>query len=444
MKTDLKPKLICLCRNLILSVFAVSCAGSTQAATNGSLQSVPANLARWMYSFNGNPGTRPTASVFGSLGSSPDFDSRDAQYLLGWNTTNQIPAGQGANNYLIRRARVTLTIASGNQYTYTGTLRDYRTYFPAKDPRYLAPGNASSTVDLFGAGFRGGYSAASYPQDGPWAVDPTGGYYTNRVAYAAGFDTNGVLVDVSNNVGDDGTNEITGAFEVAPFAVGQSTNVAPGQLMPVGSQLTFDLNLDDPLIYRYVQNGLNEGNLRFMVSSFVSASPAGPPTYPNFYTSFSPLATPNQFPILDIEGESIRANLDSDADGLPDDWENFYFGSLLYGAADDEDHDGARNLAEYQAGTIPTAAISLLQVRSTQRRTNTTELEFTSGPGRPLSIHWSSDLQNWQTLTNPAIVYTSPWLAKTGTNLAYPSPVHAGWRDTNATNPHRFYRVGAP
>ena len=70
-----------------------------------SLKSVPANLARWMYSFNGNPASRPTASVFGSLGSTPDFDSRDAQYLLGWSTTNRITAGQGAGNYLIRHAR---------------------------------------------------------------------------------------------------------------------------------------------------------------------------------------------------------------------------------------------------------------------------------------------------------------------------------------------------
>lgn len=55
-----------------------------------ALRSTPANLARWMYSFNGNPASRPTASVFGGLGATPDFDSRDAQYLLGWNTTNRI------------------------------------------------------------------------------------------------------------------------------------------------------------------------------------------------------------------------------------------------------------------------------------------------------------------------------------------------------------------
>ncbi len=413
------------------------------AAQPFSLQSMPANLARWMYPFNANPASRPTASVFGALGSAPDFDSRDAQYLLGWATTNRIPAGQGANNYLVRRARVTLTIASGNQYTYTGTLRDYRTYFPTNDPRHLPSTNSSSPVELFGAGFRGGFTAATFQQDSPFLADSGGGYYTNRTAYAAGFDTNGALADVSNNVGDDGTNEIASPFEVAPFAVGQTTNVADGQLMPVGSQLTFDLNLDDPLIYGYVQQGLNEGKLMFAASSLVEASFGGPPTYPNFYTIFSSIASSNEYPVLDIKGEIVRANLDSDGDGLPDDWENFYFGSLINGATNDVDGDGVNNLAEYQAGTIPTAATNLFKLLSLQREANGGELHFAHAPGRQYSVLWSSDLQNWQTMTNPALVFSSAWLAKSGTNLVYPSPVFAVWRDTNAPSQQRFYRVEA-
>lgn len=408
-----------------------------------ALQSVPANLARWMYPFNANPASRPTASVFGALGSTPGFDSHDAQYVLGWSTTNRIPVGQGTNSYLIRRARVTLTIASGNQYTYSGTLRDYRTYFPTNDPRYLLSTNTSSPVELFGVGFRGGYTSATFQQDSPFLADSGGGYYTNRTAYAAGFNTNGVLVDVSNNVGDDGTNEIAGPFEVAPFAVGQTTNVAEGQLMPVGSQLTFDLNLDDPLIYAYVRQGLNDGKLMFTASSLVEASFGGPPTYPNVYTIFSSIASASEYPLLDIEGEIVRTNPDSDGDGLSDDWENFYFGSLINGATNDVDADGVNNLAEHQAGTIPTAATNSFRLLSLQCEASTAELHFAHAPGRQYSVLFSSDLQNWQTVTNPALVYSSAWLAKTGTNLVYPAPVFAVWHDTNATNQQRFYRVGA-
>ena len=409
-----------------------------------AMQAAPATLARWNYAFNGNPTARPTASVFAAFGSIPDFDTRDAQYLLGWNTTNRIPAGQGAKNYLVRRARVTLTIASGNQYAYSGTLRDYRSYLPANDPRSLATTNTGSPVELFGAGFRGGYAATNYPQDGPWAANPSGGYYTNRVAYAAGYDTNGVLVDVSSNVGDNGTNEIASPFEIAPFAVGQTTNVAPGQLMPVGSQLTFELNLNDPLIYSYVQSGLNDGNLSFMAGSLLNASFSGPPNYPNFYTIFSPVASADQFPLLDIEGEIVRTNLDSDGDGLPDDWENFYFGSLINGGTNDMDGDAVKNLAEYQAGTIPTAGTNNFRLLAIQRTAGAAELRFTFAPGRQYNVQTSADLSNWQTVTNPLLNYSSAWLAKTGTNLVYPAPVYAVWRDTNATSPQRFYRVGTP
>lgn len=360
-----------------------------------ALKSTAANIARWMYPFNGNPASRPTASVFGSLGSTPDFDSRDAQYLLGWTTTNRIPAGQGAANYLIRRARVTLTIASGNQYLYSGTLRDYRSYFPTNDPRHIASTNVGIPVELFGAGYRGGYTAATFPQDGPWGVNPTDNY-TNRTVYAAGFDTNGVLVDVSNNVGDDETNEISAPFEVAPFAVGQSTNVAEGQLMPLGGRLSFDLNLDDPLIYGYVQRALNDGNLNFVAASLQAASFSGPPNYPNFYTSFSPIATADQYPLLDIEGEIVRTNIDSDADGLPDDWENFYLGSLASGATNDVDGDGVNNLAEYRAGTIPASGASQFKVLSLQRQGNTAEVHFTFAPSHAYNIGWSDNLQSWQ------------------------------------------------
>ncbi len=46
-------------------------------------------------------------------------------------------------------------------------------------------------------------------------------------------------------------------------------------------------------------------------------------------------------------------NDDTDADGLPDDWEMLYFGDLTHGGADDEEPDGLTNSEELQHGTNP-------------------------------------------------------------------------------------------
>lgn len=419
-----------------------------------SVQSTPANIARWMYPFNVSPANRATAPVFAAFGSIPDFDTRDGQYLLGWDTSNSIPVGLGARNYLISRVRVTLTVSANMQYAYDGTLHDYRNYFPTNDPNYLPSTDSNSPVELYGAGFRGGftnsdgvyvaYAATNYPQGGPFFVNPSGGDYTNRIAYAVCYSTNGVLVDVSDNVADDGTNEISNPFEVAPFAVGNSTNVAPGQLMPEDSQITFDLNLNDPLIYGYIQQGLNAGNLSFMASSLANADTSyfdGEPNWPEFYTIFSVLADPDQYPLLDIEGTVVQTNVDADADGLPDDWEQFYFGHLGVGAGNSSDGDGISNLEKYIAGTNPTNVASDFRLLSVQNQPGKTELHFNFAPGRQYSVQWSDDLQHWQTVTNPAFRYLSDWLTKAVANPPYPSPVYAAWCDTNSPGEQRFYRV---
>jgi hypothetical protein len=422
------------------------------AAGSFSLQSAPAHLARWMYPFNQEPVDRPAAPVFAAFGYAGEFDTRDGQYLIGWGTSNNIPAGQGPENYLISAARVTLTVSADMQYVYDGAPRDYRAYFPTNDPRYLPPADPGGPVELYGAGFRGGWTNASgvytpwtalnYQQDGPYEVDPNGGDYTNRVAFAACFDTNGALVDVSNNVGDDGTNEIANAFEVAPFALGATTNVAPGALMPAGGQITFELNLSDPLIYSYLQHGLNQGNLSFIASSLVNANYlAGSPNWPEFYTVFSPLAGTNQYPLLSLAGTVVRPCLDTDGDGLPDDWERFYFGALGTGATNSADGDGVSNLAKYVEGANPANAATDLRLLFVSQHGNATEMRFSFAPSRRYNIQWSDDLKTWQTVPGPALAYSSAWLAKTGTNLVYPSPAYAVWRDTNATAQQRFYRV---
>src|ERR1700744_5945496 len=126
-----------------------------------TLAPAPATVTRWMYPFNQSPANRSTASTFAAFGNIGSFDTRDGQYLIGWNLSNSVPVNAGPRNYLVSRVRVTLTISSDMYYAYDGTLRDYRTYFPPADPRYVPSTDTSSPIELYGAGFRSGFTNSS-------------------------------------------------------------------------------------------------------------------------------------------------------------------------------------------------------------------------------------------------------------------------------------------
>lgn len=116
-------------------------------------------------------------------------------------------------------------------------------------------------VELFAVGYRHGFNLTSFDQCSPFGSGAPG----ERNAYAASWSTNGTWVDVSNNVGK--TNPAFAPFEAVPFVVAQTADAPPGEWVPTGAKLTFELNLADPFVLSYVQAGLNAGRLRFIVSS---------------------------------------------------------------------------------------------------------------------------------------------------------------------------------
>lgn len=363
-----------------------------------------------MYPNNAAPCDRPAGSVFGTFGDEAGVDTRHAQHLVGWDTATLVPTNRGPARYLVRRCRVTLTINRSNLFDYDPKPDDFRTYFETNHPAYLPDPDTGRPIELFGVGFRNGFDAASFHQCAPFGTNAPG----QRTAFASGWSTNGLLVDVSNNVGK--TNVAFPRFEVAPFAIGQTTNAAPGQLVPPGAKITFDLNLDDPLVLAYVQAGLNSGRLRFMITGLqVNGGQFGQPNYPDFATRFNEAVVDPT--CLELEGVAAR-DADTDADGLPDDWEKFYFDRSASGANDDPDGDGMKNLDEFRAGTDPTRTESALRLLSSARDgSRRTTPRFPHAAGQRYTAEFTEDFQTWSVLTSGPVyllgINLTEWLDET-------------------------------
>lgn len=249
-----------------------------------------------MYPFNATPGTRTSASTYGSPGDA-DFDDRDAQFLVGFDTSAQFTPGLGAANYQISSVKLTLTINLDQAFAYDPTADSYRTYLATTNPDYIADGDAGRAIELFGAGFRNGFTAQTFAEDsafGPVSATSSKGV---RNAYALGF-VNGAAADVSNNV--------TNAFEATPFAIGVTSAVQPGALVPVNAEFTFTLNLADPDVVNYVRNALNAGMLDLIVTSLSPAARGGAASYPSFYTKEN------------VFGDTRAARLDISALAVPE------------------------------------------------------------------------------------------------------------------------------
>ncbi len=258
-------------------------------------------IDRWMYAFNTAPVTRPTASVFGALGLS-GFDDRDAQFLVGWDTSPQIPASRGVASYRIISATVTARIAADQTFVYDPTFDALPSYYDPSDPEFVADSDDGRPVELYAVGYRNGWSAATFQQASPFGgtplVPPAEGARNN---FAAVFDTSGNAVDASRNV--------RLRFEVRPLAVGRTTVVAPGAPVPVDTDLTFAVDMTNPNAIAYIRQGLNNGRLNLMISSLHHVE-MGNATSPVFYTRANPLGVPTRLDLVVCVGRPADWNCD--------------------------------------------------------------------------------------------------------------------------------------
>lgn len=126
-----------------------------------------------------------------------------------------------------------------------------------------------------------------------------------------------------------------------------------------------------------------------------------------------------------VHGSGNGGAVDSDGDGLPDDWENDHFGDPTNAVSEvDSDGDGPDNYSEYIAGTSPVLSNSVLAVTSLAADTNAATLIFSwpSVTGRVYSLRMATNAAGSYTqhvggiaATAPANTHTSPAPSAAGT-----------------------------
>lgn len=100
---------------------------------------------------------------------------------------------------------------------------------------------------------------------------------------------------------------------------------------------------------------------------------------------------------------NVIPDFDSNANGIPDWWENLYSGSI-HGlvATNDDDGDGLNNYQEWVAGTDPTNAASVFRIEAMQWSNNTAILTFQGWSNRLYSVDAESALptnSNWSRIS---------------------------------------------
>ncbi len=276
-------------RSLTWSLLAASVASASHANAQVINVSMPApTMDRWMYPFASTPGAEQVALTFGAI-LQPGFDDRDAQMLLGFDTAGQVPTGLAPNRYRIESLRFKAYVSNDFVAVYDNSFDSVTTLYADGDAFQTPDSDPGKPVELFGVGFRNDQNVNTFIENTAYSIVPSFPPQEGvRSAFAAAFDSGGSLIDISRQVRQ--------RFDTAPWAIGTTQALQPGDLMPAGTELTFDVDLCMPGVREYFRQALANGKIRVMISSLEPASGGpgggtGTPMYPGFYTKENPVAT---------------------------------------------------------------------------------------------------------------------------------------------------------
>jgi hypothetical protein len=234
---------------------------------------------RWNYPFNATPGTRWTASTFSNEIGSPLFDNRDGQLQLAFAVAEQVPAGLGGAAYEVLSVRLVLQNAVDGTWLYSTEPDPWQSFLPPDDPRWVPDPDPGEPIELFGTGFRSGFTPLSWQENSLFGFgDPLAPGI--RVAYPIVFDAAGKAIDVSNNVRDE--------FTPQPWAVGTIAGLEPGEAVPYNAEVRFEVDLSIPGVADYFAEAFDRGRLLLSVTSMARVVELGT-AFPAFHCKESPL-----------------------------------------------------------------------------------------------------------------------------------------------------------
>ncbi|MBS0189486.1 MAG: hypothetical protein JSS51_15590 [Planctomycetes bacterium] len=300
------------------------------ASSNSHAQVFTANygqpvLDRWMYPFNFAAGAETRASLFAAL-NQPGFDDRDGELLVGFDTGNDIPTGKGRLSYKILKATLSVFVENDAAFSYDPTPDPLASSYATSDPQYIADTDPSKPIEVWPAGYRNGFSAESFLEDSPFGGAPTVPPAQGaRNVYPVLLDNYQAGVDVSRQVRD----KVPGAPMALAKLFGDSGELTPGTLVPQGTEVRFALGNTASANYVYLQNALNSGRLRLLVTTLepTSGGPGGGTggiTYPRIYTRENAAAALGYGPQLALE-VAVTCAADFDGDNLVDDTDFGFF-----------------------------------------------------------------------------------------------------------------------
>lgn len=165
------------------------------------------------------------------------------------------------------------------------------------------------------------------------------------------------------------------------------------------------------------------------IANFTSSQPyILPDSRTVVFQSFAPLVDGDYNNTQDIFVVNLGA-LDSDNDGMDDDWEMAYFGNLSRDGTGDYDGDGMTDKAEFLAGTDPTNQGSVLRA-----------LTVTSVTSGSVTVLWNAVAGRTYRVQYKTNITQTGWLDLTGN--VYPTNSLGAKVDATVTgNQHRYYRV---